>query len=93
MTQPGDLLVFNLKLWHQGTSNPEKTHRRVIFWSVGEDKPGFTEFARSFHDRVGRAQSDSPWPESILRNAPPHRIEMLDVFDPGSVKQQSLATA
>src|SRR5688500_3370258 len=26
VVEPGDLLVFNLKLWHQGTANPPGTH-------------------------------------------------------------------
>lgn len=91
MTNPGDLLIFNLKLWHQGTSNPSGTHRRVIFWSVGQGKPEFNEFSRNFHNKIGRGTADEPWPELILKDAPRHRLEMLDVFEPGTAKQQALA--
>jgi hypothetical protein len=90
MTEPGDLLIFNLKLWHQGTANPPGTHRRVIFWSVGQGKPEFNEYARNFHDKIGRGNRDEPWPELILKNAPRHRLEMLDVYEPSTLKQQAL---
>ena len=92
MTKPGDLLIFNLKIWHQGTANLPGTHRRVIFWSLGQDKPEFNSFARTFHDRVGRGKDAAPWPESILRNAPTHRTRMLDVYAPGTPKREALAS-
>jgi len=90
MTQPGDLLIFNLKLWHQGTINPEGTHRRVIFWSLGQDHPTFREFARDFHTTSRRGEQHEPWPDLILKDAPPHRRGMLDVYEPDTVKQQAL---
>lgn len=89
VVEPGDLLVFNLKLWHQGTANPPGTHRRVIFWSVGQGKSeAFRRYARTFHERVGRGGQDggrtpgageNHWPEAILREASPRRWELLDV--------------
>lgn len=90
MTNPGDLLIFNLKLWHQGTANPPGTHRRVIFWSVGQNRGKFGELARNFHDRVGRGKEDEPWPEMILRGAPRRRIELLDVYAPATKKGAAL---
>lgn len=92
MTRPGDLLVFNLKIWHQGTANPPGTHRRVIFWSVGQGKPEFNTFARNFHDRVGRGKDADPWPDFILRDAPARRTRLLDVYEPGSTKREALAS-
>lgn len=91
MTQPGDLLVFNLKLWHQGTANPPGTHRRVIFWSVGQDDPKFTEFAAMFHDRVGRGKTTEPWPAAMLENAPRRRLDYLNLFPADSPKRLQLA--
>ena len=91
MTRPGDLLIFNLKLWHQGTANPEGTHRRVIFWSVGEPHERFDEYARNFHERNHRGGVDTPWPAGMLDGAPAYRLEMLDVYPAESGKQQSLA--
>lgn len=90
LTNPGDLLIFNLKIWHQGTANPPGTHRRVIFWSVGQNHPQFRVFARNFHEKSLRGTQDEAWPELIVSNAPRHRLEMLDVYEVGSVKQQAL---
>lgn len=90
VTQPGDLLVFNLKLWHQGTANPDGTHRRVIFWSIGQDSPAFNEFARKFNERVGRGSDSEPWPESFVKNAPPRRLDYLRFYAPGTKKAQTL---
>lgn len=92
MTNPGDLLIFNLKIWHQGTANPPGTHRRVIFWSVGQGKPEFNTFARNFHDRVGRGKDADPWPDFILRDAPARRTRLLDVYEPGSPKRAALTS-
>lgn len=90
MTNPGDLLIFNLKLWHEGTANPAGTHRRVVFWSVGQGRPKFNDYARIFHNKRGRGNPDEPWPALMLKDAPPHRRSMLDVYEPGTVKQQGL---
>lgn len=90
MTRPGDLLIFNLKLWHQGTANPPGTHRRVIFWSVAADGEAARSYARNFHDKEGRGKDDEPWPGIILRDAPRRRVEMLDVYPAGTVKHEAL---
>ena len=84
------MLAFNHKLWHQGTINPERTHRRVIFWSLGEGKPGYTKFAQHFHDKAGHAGGNAPWSDRLLQDAPPHRIDMLDVYARDTAKFQSL---
>lgn len=91
MTRPGDLLVFNLKIFHQGTANPPGTHRRVIFWSVGQEHATFNEWARKFHDKVGRGKEGDPWPGLILNRLPPRRRRLLDVFGEGTQKQRELA--
>jgi ectoine hydroxylase-related dioxygenase (phytanoyl-CoA dioxygenase family) len=91
MTQPGDLLIFNLKIWHQGTANPPGTHRRVMFWSVGQGTPEFDKYARSFHNKRGRGNPDEAWPKLMLKDAPPHRLTMLDIYEAGTVKQQAIA--
>jgi hypothetical protein len=91
ITKPGDLLVFNLKLWHQGTANPPGTHRRVIFWSVGQNRGKFGEYARNFHDKVGRGPAEEAWPELILKGATPRRREMLDVYERTTRKGAVLA--
>jgi hypothetical protein len=91
LTNPGDLLIFNLKIWHQGTENPAGTYRRVIFWSVGQDKPEFAAAAREMHKTSLRGGAEDAWPESILLNAPTHRKNMLDVYDAESVKHKQLA--
>jgi hypothetical protein len=57
---------------------------------VGQGKPEFNEYARNFHDKIGRGNRDEPWPELILKNAPRHRLEMLDVYEPSTLKQQAL---
>lgn len=90
ITNPGDLLIFNLKIWHQGTANEEGTHRRVIFWSVGQDHPEFNTMAQGMHKTSLRGTPEEGWPELILQNAPRHRLEMLDVYEAGSVKQKAL---
>ena len=92
LTNPGDLLIFNLKLWHQGTANPPGTHRRVIFWSVGQGHPEFNTYARNFHDTIGRGGQNDPWPELILTDAPRQRRALLDVYDAGTLKQKALAS-
>jgi hypothetical protein len=93
ITNPGDLLIFNLKLWHQGTANEEGTHRRVIFWSVGQAHPAFDAHARRYHEKVGRGAASESWPELILEDAPRHRLEMLDVYEAGMEKQLALLEA
>lgn len=90
MTNPGDLLIFNLKLWHEGTANPAGTHRRVLFWSVGQGVAKFDEYARIFHNKRGRGNPDEPWPELMVKDAPPHRRSMLDIYEPGTAKQLDL---
>ncbi|MDA0841684.1 MAG: phytanoyl-CoA dioxygenase family protein [Planctomycetota bacterium] len=91
MVMPGDLLIFNLKLWHQGTANPNGTHRRVIFWSVGQGQSeSFRKFATGFHEKVGRGTDNDSWPDFILDHAPLARREMLDVYAPGTTKQCEL---
>ena len=90
VTKPGDLLVFNLKLWHQGTANPAGTHRRVIFWSVGQGLPGFNQYARKFNDNVGRGKENEPWPESFIENAPKRRLEYLRFYESGTLKAKAL---
>ncbi|MCX5659367.1 MAG: phytanoyl-CoA dioxygenase family protein [Planctomycetota bacterium] len=91
MTNPGDLLVFNLKLWHQGTANAPGTHRRVIFWSLGQEHETFNTWARNFHDKVGRGKEDEPWPTSILDHPPARRRALLEVYPEGTRKQAELA--
>ena len=90
ITNPGDLLIFNLKIWHQGTANQSGTHRRVIFWSVGQNHPEFNASAQRFHEVLQRGNADENWPEFILQNAPKHRLEMLNVYEDGSVKHETL---
>jgi len=90
MTQPGDLLVFNLRIWHEGTANPARTHRRVLFWSVGQGIPEFDKFAQIFHNKRGRGNPEEAWPELMIKNAPPHRRSMLDVYEPDTVKHCEL---
>ena len=91
LTNPGDLLIFNLKIWHQGTENLPGTHRRVIFWTVGQNHPEFNAHAQKFHEQAGRGAADVAWPELMAQSAPKHRLEMLDVFEAGSAKHKSLA--
>lgn len=90
MTNPGDLLIFNLKLWHQGTANQAGTHRRVIFWSLGQHQEKFITYAQGFHNNVGRGTENDPWPDFILADAPPHRRQLLDIYAPGTVKARAL---
>ncbi len=90
LTNPGDLLIFNLKLWHQGTENQPGTHRRVIFWSVGQDNVEFKTSAQDFHNRQSRGTADETWPDLILQNAPVHRKSMLDVYDENHLKHKQL---
>ena len=94
VVQPGDLLIFNLKLWHQGTANPPGTHRRVIFWSVGEGSgENFKAYARRFHNSVGRGEADTGWPQFVLCAAPERRVELLDVYERGTAKSRDLEAA
>jgi ectoine hydroxylase-related dioxygenase (phytanoyl-CoA dioxygenase family) len=90
VTQPGDLLIFNLKLWHQGTANEAGTHRRVIFWSVGQQATNFNAWARNFNEKVGRGTEDEPWPESFIKDAPRRRLDYLRVYAPGTKKAAML---
>ena len=90
MTNPGDLLIFNLKIWHQGTANESGTHRRVIFWSVGQDHPEFNAAAQGMHKTSLRGNAEEAWPELIVSNAPRHRLEMLDVYEESSAKHKAL---
>ena len=66
------------------------THRRVIFWSVGQNHPEFNASAQRFHEQLERGNADEAWPEFILENAPRHRLQLLDVFEPGSAKHKAL---
>jgi ectoine hydroxylase-related dioxygenase (phytanoyl-CoA dioxygenase family) len=93
ITQPGDLLLFNLKLWHQGTANEVGTHRRVIFWSVGQQATEFNELARRFNENVGRGNENEPWPDSFVQNAPRRRLDYLRVYAPGTKKAIMLSSA
>ena len=91
MVEPGDLLIFNLKLWHQGTANPDGTHRRVIFWSVGQGQSdSFRNYATGFHEKVGRGKENNSWPDFILESASRIRRELLDVYAAGTTKQCEL---